>query len=110
MVVLAERADHLAFLATDLMYDRQPDLWEMGEHGRQRTLEDFGHHFRALARGPDAFRAHVDYCYELFSGRGFPRSWLDDAWTTMAEVCRTSLPTDVAAQALLALVVVEEPR
>lgn len=77
---------HLAFLATGRLYDRQPELWDLGERGRTRTLEDFGHHFRALAAGPDPFRAHVNYCYDLFAARGFPLRWLDDAWGIMSEI------------------------
>jgi hypothetical protein len=107
-VVLAEQAEHMAFLATERLYERQPELWEMGENGRARTHEDFGHHFRALARGVDAFRAHVDYCYDLFTGRGFPHSWLDDAWAIMAEISRETLPEATAAVALKTLSVTGE--
>jgi hypothetical protein len=107
-VVLAERAEHMAYLATELIYERQPELWEMGENGRARTHEDFGHHFRALARGVDAFRAHVDYCYDLFTGRGFPHRWLDDAWAIMEEICRETLSASTADVALETLSVTGE--
>ncbi len=107
-VVLAEQAGHLAFLATVRLYERQPELWEMGEHGRARTHEDFGHHFRALARGSNAFKAHIDYCYELFAARGFPHRWLDDAWLLMGEICNESLDQPVAEVAVKTLSVAQE--
>lgn len=102
-VILKETASHLAFLATERLYERQPELWDLGERGRSRTLEDFGHHFRALAAGPDVFRAHIDYCYELFAARGFPLRWLDDAWGIMSEICAETFDQPilgVAAQTL----------
>lgn len=107
-VILAERAEHLAFLATERTYDRQPELWEMGEHGRARTLEDFGHHFRALARGGTAFEAHVEYCYELFTNRSFPLRWLDDAWQTMREVCAHELDGEALETSLDTLAIIED--
>ncbi len=85
-VVIREAAPHLAFLATETMYADQPDLWDLGEKGRQHTLNDFTLHFQAVADGEDAFRSHVDYCYDLFRDRGFPRKWLDDAWTYMGAI------------------------
>ena len=109
-VVLGERSQHLAFLATERTYERQPELWEMGEYGRARTLEDFGHHFRALAHGPSAFEAHVRYCYDLFSKRGFPLRWLDDAWLTMKEICTEELEGETLSTALDTLKIAEEPR
>ena len=102
-VVLTERAFHLAFLATERLYERQPELWDLGEHGRSRTLEDFGHHFRALASGANAFRVHVDYCYELFAARGFPLRWLEDAWGIMSEICEESLDQPILTVALQTL-------
>ncbi len=107
-VVLAEQAGHLAFLATERLYERQPELWKMGENGRARTHEDFGHHFRALARGANAFRAHIDYCYDLFESRGFPHRWLDDAWLMMEEICRERLDEPVAEVAIKTLTVTQE--
>lgn len=109
-VILAERAEHLAFLATERTYEREPELWEMGEHGRARTLEDFGHHFRALAQGPAAFSTHIRYCYDLFSKRGFPLRWLDDAWKTMHEVCHDELEGDVLVAALSTMELAKEPK
>lgn len=99
-VVLAERARFLAFLATEAMYTDQPQLWEMGEHGRQNTLNDFVLHFEAVASGEAAFRTHVVYCYQLFEGRGFPRAWLDDAWLVMREIGENQLE-DPARQVFL---------
>lgn len=90
-VVLAERAPHLAFLATEAMYAAQPELWDRGEKGRFHTLDDFTMHFRAVANGESAFRAHVAYCYRLFEERGFPRRWLDDAWRFMRAVAEEDL-------------------
>ena len=90
----------LALLATQELYEEQPELWEMGEHGRARTLEDFGHHFLALAALDEtAFVAHVDYCIKLFEGRGLPLRWLDDAWRVMAHVAASHLPPEVAVRA-----------
>jgi hypothetical protein len=99
-VVLAERAAFLAFLATEAMYGDQPQLWEMGEHGRQNTHNDFKLHFEAVASGEDAFRTHVEYCYELFEGRKFPRAWLDDAWQVMRRIGEAQLE-DPARQVFL---------
>jgi len=90
-VVIREAAPHLAFLATESMYADQPDLWDLGEKGRHHTLNDFTLHFQAVATGKDAFRSHVDYCYDLFRDRGFPRQWLDDAWTYMRAIGSTQL-------------------
>ncbi len=67
-VVIREAAPHLAFLATESMYADQPDLWDLGEKGRHHTLNDFTLHFQAVATGEDAFRSHVDYCYDLEPG------------------------------------------
>lgn len=85
-VVLSEAASHLAYLSTEALYEEQPDLWKLGEHGRHHTLNDFTLHFRAIASGVDAFRAHADYSYALFEQRGFPRRWLDDAWELMERI------------------------
>ena len=94
---------HLAFLATERLYERQPQLWDLGERGRSRTLEDFGHHFRALAAGPDPFRSHVEYCYELFAARGFPLRWLDDAWGIMSAICEDNFDQSILAAAVQTL-------
>ena len=107
-VILAERAEHLAFLATEQTYVRQPELWEMGEHGRARTLEDFGHHFRAMARGTAAFQAHIEYCEKLFTSRNFPLRWLDDAWQTMGEICSAELGGEAFETAMDTLAIIED--
>lgn len=39
----------MAFIATEIHYKEQPGLWKMGEWGRARTLEDYGHHFITLS-------------------------------------------------------------
>jgi len=94
----------LALLATRGLYDEQPDLWRMGERGRERTLEDFTHHFRALEVLDDrVFRRHVEYCQSLFQSRGFPQKWLDDAWRWMKLVIERELPPAVARPALAVL-------
>jgi hypothetical protein len=81
---LARSCDWLAALATQRLYVEQPDLERLGANGRARVLEDFGHHFRALASlDTPLFLAHSSYCYGLFAHRGFPRHWLDDAWRIM---------------------------
>lgn len=103
-VILAEVAPVLALRATQALYAEQPALWEMGERGRARTLEDFGHHFRALqSLNVTAFRSHVDYCRQLFRARGFPEKWLDDAWRWMAAVIEQELPPPIAERALAVL-------
>jgi hypothetical protein len=103
-VVLAEMAPVLAVLATRGLYAEQPGLWSMGERGRERTLEDFGHHFRALqSLNGAAFRSHVHYCRDLFRARDFPHRWLDDAWRWMETVIRSELPEPLAARALAVL-------
>ena len=91
--VLRETAPLMAVLAARGLYAEQPELWQMGERGRERTVEDFGHHFGALVLlDQDIFSAHVKYCEALFQGRGFPQKWLDDAWRWMAIVMERELP------------------
>ena len=108
--VLEELAPMLALLATRSLYEEQPDLWKLGEDGRARTLEDFTHHFRALQElSEPAFRAHVQYCEDLFSARGFPHRWLEDAWRWMEVVIEREVPKPIAQEALSVLrSVVEE--
>lgn len=103
-MVLHEALGHLALLATRRLYDEQPDLWKLGEHGRARTLEDFTHHLRALSTlSEDTFRRHVDYCLDLFASRNFPKRWLDDAWRVMATVLRDEMPRPVSEPATAVL-------
>jgi len=91
--VLAEAIGYLAFTATRRLYEEQPELWELGEHGRARTLEDFTHHLRMLAGlSPAIFATHVAYCDGLWAARNFPRRWLDDAWRILDGVLRDELP------------------
>jgi hypothetical protein len=98
--VMVECAEHLALMATRSLYREQPELWRLGEHGRRHTLADFGHHFRALAGlSAEQFRAHVEYCLSLWDARGFPRTWLDDAWRHMATVLERELPPMLARRA-----------
>ncbi|HEY0493693.1 MAG TPA: hypothetical protein VGD57_09520, partial [Candidatus Dormibacteraeota bacterium] len=76
-LLLSEAASMLAFKATAALYEEQPELWKMGERGRARTLEDFGHHFEALATlDATVFADHVAYCRTLFENLGFPLKWL----------------------------------
>ena len=99
--VLAESVGYLALAATRRLYDEQPSLWDLGEHGRARTLEDFTHHLKALASLDEVtFRNHVDYCRRLFADRNLPLRWLDDAWRTMATVLTDELPAAVADPAV----------
>lgn len=103
-VVLREAVGHLSFVATERHYAEQPGLWELGEHGRARTLEDYGHHFTHLATlQPGTWQRHLAYCDELWRSRGYPREWLDDAFRIMADVMRDELDRDVAAPALALL-------
>lgn len=92
---LSESTGWLALLATRETYDAQPQLWELGEYGRARTIEDFTHHLRAAIDGGRAWRAHLQYCVTLFSQRGFPGRWLTDAFVTLDEVLERELPADV---------------
>lgn len=89
--VLAEAAPHLAFLATEALYDEQPELWELGERGRFHTLNDFTLHFQALSTGVDGFGAHVSYTRQLFADKGYPERWLTDAWRVMREIASSQL-------------------
>ena len=99
--VLVETQGLLTLRATEALYDEQPNLWARGEQGRKHTFDDFGHHFRSLATlDADVFAGHVRYCNELFTSRGFPRTWLTDAWRIMREVLERELPAPVAGQAV----------
>lgn len=109
-VVLAEAIGYLALTATRRLYDEQPDLWKLGEHGRARTLEDFTHHLRMLAGlSAPVFAAHVAYCDGLWEARNFPRQWLDDAWRILDDVLRDELPPRVHEPARQLLRVVTSP-
>lgn len=95
-VLLRELRPLLAWHATHRLYREQPDLWQLGENGRARTLEDFGHHLGALTDlSAERFEQHVAYCHELFAQRGFPTRWLTDAWRTLDVVLGEHLPPDV---------------
>lgn len=88
----------IALLATRDTYAEQPELWELGEHGRARTIEDFEHHLRA-ARGTDRqWREYVAYCLELFDARGFPFRWLTDAFATLSRVLAEHFPADITGE------------
>lgn len=110
--VLGEAVGYLALVATRRHYAEQPDLWRLGEHGRARTLEDYGHHFRALAHlDATAWGRHLDYCERLFADRGFPHAWLSDAWRIMGDTLRAELDDDPEARdAAVALLVAAEDR
>lgn len=102
--VLGEMVGYLALVATRRHYDEQPDLWRLGEHGRARTLEDYEHHFRAVANLEEVtWRRHVDYCERLFAEREYPRRWLLDAWRIMGDTLRAEVDAEVADQALALL-------
>jgi hypothetical protein len=94
---LDERAPALALTARQLLYEEQPELSKLGENGRERTLEDFVHHFRALASMDTAIvAAHVRYCQELFALREFPQRWLTDAWRFMEMTMARDMPSQAA--------------
>ena len=108
--VLRESVDLLALVATRRLYEEQPNLWDLGEHGRARTLEDFAHHFRRLSSlDREVFAEHVAYCERLFDQRDFPRRWLTDAWRTMEAVLTAELPPPVAEPAVALLRTVTAP-
>jgi hypothetical protein len=108
--MLREAVGHLAYLATERHYREQPELWELGEHGRARTLEDYTHHFRHLAPLDErVWRHHRAYCYELFEQRGFPRRWLDDAWRIMRATLREHVDAAAGAPALSLLERADQP-
>jgi hypothetical protein len=99
--LIHESVGLLAVLATRSLYDEQPELWRLGESGRARTHEDFVQHFRALATMDEVvFEAHVRYCEGLFSSRGYPQKWLDDAWRHMQSVLAAELPETASAPAV----------
>jgi len=99
--VLSETAPMLSLIATRHLYAEQPELWKLGERGRAHTIEDFNHHFHALTPlQPSVFRTHVAYCKEMFESRGFPLTWLSDAWRWMERVIVDELPPHVAEPAL----------
>jgi hypothetical protein len=102
--VLVELTEFLAVLATRSLYDEQPELWQLGERARAHTLEDFGHHFRALATLDEAVIAnHVQFCIDLFRQRSYPQQWLTDGWRHMAAVIERELPPEVAEDAIRVL-------
>lgn len=103
-IVLGESVGALALVATNRLYAEQPELWKLGEHGRARTLEDFTHHLRQLSGlSAEVFAGHVDYCHRLWTSRGFPQKWLDDAWRIIDEVLRSELPPAVHEPAVALL-------
>lgn len=110
--VLAESIGYLALVATRRLYDEQPQLWDLGEHGRARTLEDFTHHLKALSPLDESIlRHHVDYCRQLFADRDLPLRWLEDAWRVLHEVLGDELPPDAhrPARELLHTVTQQRP-
>lgn len=92
---LDECSTLIALLATRDTYAGQPSLWELGEHGRARTIEDFEHHLRAARGNAAQWRTYLDYCLTLFDARGFPFRWLTDAFTTLAAVLSREFPPEV---------------
>ena len=96
----AQKIGHLAWVATEALYPEQPELHARGEAARERVLEDFEHHLRALAcLNREVFARHVEYCYGMFAHRGFPRAWLDDAWRHMRSVVSRELEPTIARRA-----------
>lgn len=95
---LSESLSFLALVATRDTYAAQPRLWELGEYGRARTIEDFEHHLRAAMTSDRQWDEHLAYCVSLFAQRGFPLRWLTDAFATLARVLAENLPDDVVAE------------
>ena len=95
---LSESLSFLALLATRDTYAAQPRLWELGEHGRARTIEDFEHHLRAAMTSDRQWDDHLAYCVSLFAQRGFPLRWLTDAFATLERVLAENLPADIVAE------------
>ena len=93
---LAESRGFLALLATRDTYIAQPALWELGEYGRARTLEDFTHHLHAAGGTQQQWDHYLAYCLSLFDQRGFPFRWLTDAFATLARLLAENLPESVA--------------
>lgn len=92
--LLDEAAPELALVSTRLVYAEQPELWRYGDHGWERTVEDFCHHFLALASmDAEVVAAHVRYCEGLFRERGFPSRWLADGWRIMETTLERELPS-----------------
>ena len=97
---LRESIGWLALEATRLTYERQPQLWKLGEYGRARTIEDFTHHLNAVVPADEArWRSHLRYSVTLFDLRGFPQHWLSDAFATLDGVLESALPPEVTAAA-----------
>lgn len=98
--VLAETRHLIALLATRDTYIAQPRLWELGENGRARTIEDFEHHLKAAMSSDRQWSEHLAYCVSLFTQRGFPLRWLTEAFDTLARVLPQHLPADTVADAV----------
>ncbi len=96
---LDESVGWIALLATRHTYAAQPALWELGEWGRARTIEDFTHHLRAAIAGSRHWRRHVAYCLTLFDRRGYPFRWLTDAFATLSVILAEELPQALTIQA-----------
>lgn len=94
---LSESLSFLALVATRDTYAAQPRLWDLGEYGRARTIEDFEHHLRAAMTCDRQWHNHLVYCVSLFEQRGFPLRWLTDAFATLSRVLAENLPADVVA-------------
>ena len=95
---LSESRGFLALLATRDTYAAQPGLWDLGEYGRARTIEDFEHHLKAAGTTGRQWEEYLAYCFELFERRGFPFRWLTDAFATLSRVLRENLPDEVTAE------------
>lgn len=99
--MLVEHQGLLTLRATEALYEEQPDLWRLGDDGRKHTYDDFGHHFASLTTlDASVFAGHVRYCNDLFSRRGFPLSWLTDAWRIMQDVLERELSPAQAREAI----------
>ena len=92
---LTESRGFLALLATRDTYAAQPGLWDLGEYGRARTLEDFTHHLRAAGGTQRQWDDYLAYCLTLFDQRGFPFRWLTDAFATLSRLLAEHLPESV---------------
>ncbi len=108
--VLFECVGHHALLAVREHYARRPSLWQRGEHGRDRCLTDYQHHFRVLsALEPERWRAHRVFMEQVWTGRRLDPDWLDEAWAIMEHVLRSDVPWAIWAQAVDVLRMAQRP-
>jgi hypothetical protein len=95
---LLESVGWLSLEATRRSYEADPGLWRLGEYGRARTIEDYGHHLRAVVHADErTWHDYVRYCMTLFDARGFPQRWLTEAFATLSAILAEALPEHLTA-------------